>query len=75
MDGKSRLVVYLDASGDNRASTNLVSFVKATSIYGIPYRTRSDKGGENVLIAQFMLEHRGVGRRSHICGRSVHNQR
>ena len=28
MDGKSRLVVYLDASGDNRASTNLVSFVK-----------------------------------------------
>lgn len=43
--------------------------------YGIPIRTRSDKGGENVEIARFMIEARGAGRGSHICGRSVHNQR
>jgi hypothetical protein len=75
IDGKTRLVVYLDASGDNRAETNCASFLKAVAQYGIPYRTRSDKGGENVLIARFMIEQRGVNRASHICGRSVHNQR
>lgn len=75
MDGKTRMVVYLDASGDNTAESNCVSFMRAVSTYGIPSRTRSDKGGENVLIARFMLEQRGTGRASHICGRSVHNQR
>jgi hypothetical protein len=75
IDGKSRTVVYLHASGDNQAQTNFESFLSAVSTYGVPMRTRSDKGGENVLIAKYMIETRGVGRASHICGRSVHNQR
>ena len=75
MDGKSRTVIYLDVSNDNKSETNLAAFMQGVQKYGVPMRTRSDKGGENVLIARYMLEIRGVGRGSHICGRSVHNQR
>ena len=37
-------------------------------------RIRIDKGVENVNIAQFMLEKRGIDRRSVLTGSSVHNQ-
>lgn len=43
--------------------------------YHLPSRIRSDQGGENVLIAQHMIENRGANRNSMIVGSSVHNQR
>lgn len=75
IDGYSRLIVYLTAATNNRAQTVLESFLSAVEQYGIPSRVRSDKGGENVQVARFMITSCGVNGNSHIAGRSVHNQR
>lgn len=75
IDGFSRRIVYLHASDNNRALTVHKCFMEAVTECGWPSRVRSDKGGENVDVARAMLSHRGTGRKSHITGSSVHNQR
>ena len=77
IDGFSRLPVYLRASNNNKSETVLQCFLGAVTAYGLPSRVRCDKGRENVLVSQHMLNHpeRGPGRGSCITGRSVHNQR
>ncbi|KAL6459658.1 hypothetical protein MHYP_G00314170 [Metynnis hypsauchen] len=75
IDGFSRLIVYLSASTNNQTSTVLNYFIAAVNEYGLPSRVRSDKGGENIGVAEFMVANRGEGRNSHITGRCVHNQK
>lgn len=53
----------------------LYNFLDAVQQLGLPSWVRSDQGGENVLVAQHMLEYRGGGRGSIITGASTHNQR
>ncbi len=77
IDGYSRMIVYLRCSDNNRAATVFEGFREAILSYGLPSRVRSDRGGENVDVANFMLQHpeRGPGRGSFITGWSVHNSR
>lgn len=75
IDGYSRLIVYLECSSNNKATTVARLFLKATEEFCWPSRVRTDKGGENVEVARLMLEKRGEGRGSIIQGSSVHNQR
>ena len=75
IDGYSRLVVYLKCSDNNRAETVGNSFLAATEEYCWPSRVRTNKGGENAVVARLMIERRGEGRGSILQGSSVHNQR
>ena len=77
IDGYSRKIVYLECSTNNCATTVLNAFLSAIDRHGLPLRVHSDKGGENMDVAHYMLRHqdRGPGRGSMITGRSVHNQR
>jgi transposase len=75
VDGFSRLPVMLRCTNNNKAETLLKCFQDAVTEYGIPSRLRTDKGLENVGIADFMIEKRGANRGSIITGKSTHNQR
>ncbi|XP_060746019.1 uncharacterized protein LOC132859318 [Tachysurus vachellii] len=75
VDGYSRCITYLRCCTDNRASTALQLFQDAVNRFGLPHHVRGDAGGENINIAQFMIENRGGNRGSFMVGRSVHNQR
>ena len=75
IDGFSRLPVMLDCTNNNKADTLLSCFMNAVSDYGLPDKVRTDKGLENVGIADYMIEKRGSNRGSIITGHSTHNQR
>ena len=65
----------MKCSTNNRSTTVLNAFVEGVQRYGLPSRVRSDFGGENVLVARYMIRSRGPDRNSMITGNSTHNQR
>ena len=70
LTGTLGYLVYLRASGNNKAATVLQCFINAVSHYGLPSRVRADCGGENTLVSEYMLKHP-----HRVSGRIVHNQR
>ena len=75
IDGFSRLPTYIVIASDNTMATALKAFQCGVREYGLPEKVRTDKGRENMAIAEYMLQQRGLNSNSHITGRSVHNQR
>ena len=73
VDGYSRMPVYLSASNNNTSDPVLMLFLEAVNKYGLLSRVRSDKGGENVQVSWYMLNHpqRGPGRGSMITGNII----
>ena len=76
IDGFSRLVVYLHASTNNRASTVLALFREAISYYNVPSRVRSDGFGKRRGWKVYDTNGRSEQEQYHNCIiNSVHNQR
>lgn len=73
IDGFSRLVMFLRCTDNNTAETVLQCFLSGVEQYGLPNRVRSDKGMENISVADYMLSKKGHG--SMLTGKSTHNQR
>ena len=74
IDGFSRTITYIKCSTNNCADTVLSVFSRATQLYGLPERVRTDLGGENVEVWRYMIEqHRSTS--AVITGSSTHNER
>ena len=73
IDGFSRLVTALRCLDNNRSDSLLQVFREATEKFGIPRCVRADQGMENIRIAEFMYDKRGIY--GILTGKSTHNQR
>lgn len=74
IDGYSRTIVYLKCSDNNRASSVLSVFTEAVRNHGLPSKVRSDLGGENITVWQYMIEQHS-SESAIITGSSTHNER
>ena len=74
IDGFSRTIVYLKCSNNNRALTVLSAFTEAVRNHGLPCKVRSDLGGENVAVWQYMVEQH-ESESAVITGSSTRNER
>ena len=75
IDGKSRKIVYLNCSTNNKAETVHNLFLISVEHHVWPSRIRVDYGVENTLVCDEMVTKRGPGRGSYVAGSSTRNER
>ena len=56
VDGCTRIIIYLAARDNNLSQVALDAFEDGVARYQFPMKVRADYGGENVKIAQYMIE-------------------
>ena len=74
IDSFSRCITYVKCSNSNCANTVIEAFLEGTAMFGLPVHVRSDHGGENVRVWEYMLS-LSNNPSSIITGSSVHNER
>jgi hypothetical protein len=75
VDGYSRFITFMKVNSNNKSDSMLAAFKNGVEMYGLPSRIRCDHGGENLGIAGYMFDKRGLGRNSVVTGPSVRNVR
>ena len=75
IDGCTRSIIFLAASDNNLSTTVFDAFMDGVTRFQLPKRVRGDGGGENVLVAAHMIQHRGTNQRAFTAGSSKHNTR
>ena len=75
IDGCSRNIIYLKIRDNNLSEVKLEAFLEGVSQYQLPLHVSGDFGGENVLVAKYMIHHRGPGTRAFKTVPSTHNTR
>ena len=75
VDGFSRCIVFLKCFDNNRVTSVLSLFTAGVSQFGLPDRLRSDHGGENIRVWQYMISANHQDYIAVITGSSVHIER
>lgn len=74
VDGYTKGIVGMQVSDNNRSETVVRLLHAARLKWGLPACLRIDRGGENVLATDYIIQERGIHYRSVIAGKSIHNQ-
>lgn len=75
IDGFSRTITNITCSNNNKSETVLEQFLLGTEEFGLPLRVRTDHGGENVKVWEYMLTSYNCDTSRVITGSSTHNER
>jgi hypothetical protein len=74
VDGFTKAIVGMVIVDNNRSETVIRVLHAPRLRWGIPTCLRTNRGGGNVLAADYLLQIRGDHYHSFIAGKSVHNQ-
>ena len=75
IDGFSRTITNITCANNNKSETVLQQFLIGTDEFGLPFHVRTDHGGENIKVWEYMLISYNNDPSRVITGSSTHNER